>query len=261
MNIIVLAKQVPNSTQIKIDPVTGAMDRTGVPAIMNPDDKAALEFALRLKDKNPDIHISVLTMGLPAAKKILFEAIAMGADDGVLLTDRACAGADTLATSKALAASIKYLGADLIIGGRQAIDGDTAQVGPQIAEHLHLPQITYCQKVELDGDSIVAERRYEDRVQTLKAKLPAVVTCLGDAVEPRFMNVVRLVNECSDDKIKVIGVKDIDLDPKETGFAGSPTKVANSFGKVVNKTNEVIEGTAEEVVETIIAKLKDKKLI
>lgn len=260
MNIIVLAKQVPNSTQIKIDPKTGAMDRTGVPAIMNPDDKAALEFALKIKDQT-GAHISVLTMGLPAAKKILFEAIAMGADEGVLLTDRACAGADTLATSKALAASIKYLGADLVIGGRQAIDGDTAQVGPQIAEHLHLPQITYCQNIKLDGDSVIAERRFEDRVQTIKAKLPCVVTCLGDAVEPRYMNVTRLVNECTDDKIKVIGVKDIDLDPKETGFAGSPTKVANSFGKVVNKTNEIIEGTPEEVVETIIAKLKDKKLI
>ncbi len=260
MNIIVLAKQVPNSTQIKIDPVTGAMDRTGVPAIMNPDDKAALEFALRIKDET-GAKISVLTMGLPAAKKILFEAIAMGADEGVLLTDRACAGADTLATSKALAAAIKYLKADLVIGGRQAIDGDTAQVGPQIAEHLHLPQITYAQAVKIEGDHVIAERRFEDRIQTLKAKLPAVITCLGDAVEARYMNVNRLMNECTDDKIKVIGVKDIDLDPKETGFAGSPTKVANSFGKVVNKTNEIVEGTAEEVVESIIAHLKDKKLI
>lgn len=260
MNIIVLAKQVPNSTQIKIDPVTGAMDRTGVPAIMNPDDKAALEFALRLKDEH-DAKVTVLTMGLPAAKKILFEAIAMGADEGVLLTDRACAGADTLATSKALAAAIRTLGADLIIGGRQAIDGDTAQVGPQIAEHMHLPQITYVQAISLEGDKVVAERRFEDRVQTLKCATPCVLTCLGDAVEPRYMNVVRLVNECTEDKIKVIGVKDIDLDPKETGFAGSPTKVANSFGKVVNKTNEVIEGAPEEVVETIIARLKARKLL
>ena len=141
MNIIVLAKQVPNSTQIKIDPVTGAMDRTGVPAIMNPDDKAALEFALRIKDET-GAKVTVATMGLPAAKKILFEAIAMGADEGILLTDRACAGADTLATSKALAALVRSLPFDIILGGRQAIDGDTAQVGPELAEHLgqHLPR-------------------------------------------------------------------------------------------------------------------------
>lgn len=260
MNIIVLAKQVPNSTQIKIDPVTGAMDRTGVPAIMNPDDKAALEYALRIKDVN-GAKVSVLTMGLPAAKKILFEAIAMGADEGILLTDRACAGADTLATSKALAAAIKSLPCDLIIGGRQAIDGDTAQVGPQIAEHLALPQITYVQALEVKGDKVIAERRYEDRIQILEAKMPVVLTCLGDSIKPRYMNVFRLESECVEDKIKVIGVKDIDLDPKETGFAGSPTKVASSFGKVVNKTNEILEGTPEEVVEGIIARLKAQKLL
>lgn len=260
MNILVLAKQVPNSTQIKIDPVTGAMDRTGVPAIMNPDDKAALEFALRIKDET-GAKVTVLTMGLPAAKKILFEAIAMGADDGVLLTDRACAGADTLATSKALAAAAKTIGFDLLIGGRQAIDGDTAQVGPEMAEHLGLCQITYCQNIKVEGNSIVAERRYEDRVQTLKAEMPCMVTCLGDAVESRYMNISRLYNECTDDKIRVVGVKDINLDPSETGFAGSPTKVASSFGKVVNKTTELVEGTPEEVVEAIIAHLKDKKLI
>ena len=260
MNIIVLAKQVPNSTQIKIDPVTGAMDRTGVPAIMNPDDKAALEYALRIKDEI-GAKVTVLTMGLPAAKKILFEAIAMGADDGVLLTDRACAGADTLATSKALAAAIKTIPHDLIIGGRQAIDGDTAQVGPQIAEHLGLPQITYVQNLKIEGDKVVAERRYEDRVQVLEAKLPVLLTCLGDSCKPRYMTAFRLQSECTEDKIKVIGVADINLDPKETGFAGSPTKVANSFGKVVNKANEVLEGSPEELVEAIISRLKAQKLI
>ena len=260
MNIIVLAKQVPNSTQIKIDPVTGAMDRTGVPAIMNPDDKAALEYALRIKDQT-GAKVSVLTMGLPAAKKILFEAIAMGADEGILLTDRACAGADTLATSKALAAAVKAFPCDLIIGGRQAIDGDTAQVGPELAEHLGIPQITYVQGLEFKGDHVIAERRFEDRVQKIEAKLPVLLTCLGDSIKPRYMDYDRLLNVCSDEVVKVIGVKDIDLDPKETGFAGSPTKVASSFGKVNNKVNEVVEGSPEEVVEAIIAHLKDKKLL
>lgn len=260
MNIIVLAKQVPNSTQIKIDPVTGAMDRTGVPAIMNPDDKAALEFALRIKDET-GAKVTVATMGLPAAKKILFEAIAMGADEGILLTDRACAGADTLATSKALAALVRSLPFDIILGGRQAIDGDTAQVGPELAEHLGLPQITYVQGVELKDDGVIAYRRYEDRVQKLFCKFPVVLTALGDAVAPRYMNVDRLWNECVDDKIKVVGVKDINLDPQETGFAGSPTKVAQSFGKVINKNPVVKEGTPEEMVEEIISALKAQKLI
>lgn len=146
MNIIVCIKQVPNTTQIKMDPVTGVMDRNGIPSIMNPDDKVAVEYALELKELF-DAHVTVISMGPMQAKKILFEAIAMGADKGILLSDRAFAGADTLATSKALSSLIKTLPYDLIITGRQAIDGDTAQVGPQIAELLNIPQITYVSKI------------------------------------------------------------------------------------------------------------------
>ena len=142
MNIIVCIKQVPDTTEIKINPVTGTLIRDGVPSIMNPDDKGGLELALSLKDKY-GANVTVITMGPPQAELILREAFAMGADGAILLTDRKFAGADTLATSHALAGALKTLDYDLIIAGRQAIDGDTAQVGPQMAEHLGLPQVSY----------------------------------------------------------------------------------------------------------------------
>ena len=260
MNIIVCIKQVPNTTQIKIDPVTGVMDRTGIPAIMNPDDKVALEYALRLKDEKGG-DVTVITMGPMQAKKILFEAIAMGADKGVLLSDRAFAGADTLATSKALAALINTVPHDLIIAGRQAIDGDTAQVGPQIAEHLHIDQITYVSDIQTKGDSLIVKRTYEDRYQVYEAKLPVLLTVLGDSLKPRYMNINRLTNLANDENVLVKGIADIDLDPKETGLSGSPTKVKKSFSKVVNKQIELKEGTNEELVEEIVARLKSRNVL
>lgn len=260
MNIIVCIKQVPNTTQIKMDPVTGVMDRTGIPAIMNPDDKVALEYALRLKDEK-DATVTVITMGPMQAKKVLFEAIAMGADKGILLSDRAFAGADTLATSKALAALIKTLPYDLIIAGRQAIDGDTAQVGPQIAEHLSLDQITYVSEIETKEDKLIVKRTYEDRYQLYEANLPVLLTVLGDSLKPRYMNLYRLNNLANDENVVVKGIVDINLDPKETGLAGSPTKVKKSFSKVVNKQIELKEGTNEQLAEEIVARLKSRNVL
>ncbi|MBO5874406.1 MAG: electron transfer flavoprotein subunit beta/FixA family protein, partial [Rikenellaceae bacterium] len=150
MNIVVCIKQVPDTTEIKLDPVTGTMIREGVPSIMNPDDKSGLEMALELKDKY-EANVTVITMGLPQADAILREAMAMGADRAILLTDRKLAGADTLATSNALAGALRTLDFDLLVMGRQAIDGDTAQVGPQVAEHLDLPQVSYVENLEFDG--------------------------------------------------------------------------------------------------------------
>ena len=260
MNIVVCIKQVPNTTQIKMDPVTGVMDRNGIPSIMNPDDKVALEYALRLKEELGG-SVTAITMGPMQAKKILFEAIAMGADKGILLSDRAFAGADTLATSKALAALIKTLPYDLIIAGRQAIDGDTAQVGPQIAEHLHIDQITYVSAIEPFEDGLKVTRTFEDRYQLYKATFPVLLTVLGDSTKPRYMNVNRLVNFANDTNVEVKGIADIDLDPKETGLSGSPTKVKKSFSKVVNKQIELKEGSNEELVEEIIARLKAKNVL
>lgn len=260
MNIVVCVKQVPNTTQIKIDPVTGVMDRTGIPSIMNPDDKVALEYALRIKDEVGGA-VYVVSMGPMQAKKVLYEAIAMGADKGYLLSDRAFAGADTLATSKALAALIKTIPYDLIIAGRQAIDGDTAQVGPQIAEHLNLDQITYVSSVETKGENLIVKRSYEDRYQIYEVKLPVLLTVLGDSTKPRYMNLNRLFNEANDSNIEVKGIVDIDLDPKQTGLAGSPTKVKKSFSKVINKQIELKEGTPEELAEEIVARLKSRNVL
>src|SRR5690554_359692 len=153
MNIIVCIKQVPDTTEVKLDPKTGTLIRDGVPSIINPDDKAGLELALDLKDKY-NAKVTVITMGPQQAEIVLREALAMGADDAILLTDRKFAGADTLATSNALASALKKMEWDLIIAGRQAIDGDTAQVGPQIAEHLDIPQISYTEEVKYDGKSL-----------------------------------------------------------------------------------------------------------
>ena len=164
MKIIVCIKQVPDTHEVKLDPVTGTLIREGVPSIMNPDDKAGLEAALRIKD-SIGAEITVVTMGPLQADVMLREAMAMGADKAVLISDRAFGGADTWATSITLAAGIRQLEYDLIITGRQAIDGDTAQVGPQIAEHLGIPNISYAEDLQVDGDSVIVKRQYEDRHQ------------------------------------------------------------------------------------------------
>ena len=187
MKIVVLEKQVPDSTEITVDKKTGALIRDGVPAITNPDDLAGLEAALELKDKNPDTEVVVMTMGLPKAAEMLKEGVAMGADKGVLLTDRVLGGSDTCATSIALAAALKKVGFDLVIAGRQAIDGDTAQVGPQISEHLGLPVISYAEGIEIDGDSVIVKRQFDDRYMMLKAKMPCLITALSELNEPRYM--------------------------------------------------------------------------
>ncbi len=169
MNIVVCIKQVPDTNEVKLDPKTGTLIRDGVPSIINPDDKAGLEAALVLKDKF-DAKVTVLTMGPPQADKALREALAMGADEAILLTDRKFAGADTWATSMTLAAAIRKLDYDLIVAGRQAIDGDTAQVGPQIAEKLELPQVSYVKELDRDGDHLFITREFEDRAHKIKLR-------------------------------------------------------------------------------------------
>ena len=179
MNIVVCIKQVPNTNEVKLDPVKGTLIRDGVPSIMNPDDKAGLEAALRLKD-TMGAHVTVISMGPPQADAVLREAMAMGADDGILVTDRAFGGADTLATSTTIAAAVKQVPFDLIITGRQAIDGDTAQVGPQIAEHLNIPNVSYAEDIKVEGDTVTVKRQYEDRYHTVKVKMPCLITALSE---------------------------------------------------------------------------------
>ncbi|MDU4448347.1 MAG: electron transfer flavoprotein subunit beta/FixA family protein, partial [Anaerococcus vaginalis] len=176
MNIVVCIKQVPDTNEVRLDPVTNTLIRDGVPSIINPDDKSGLEVALRLKDENPDIHVTVLSMGPPQAQEALREALAMGADDGILVSDRAFGGADTWATSCTITAALEHLDFDLIICGRQAIDGDTAQVGPQIAEHIGVPQVSSVEELELDDDKkgIIFKRQFEDRYHTINIKFPCL---------------------------------------------------------------------------------------
>ena len=262
MKIVVCIKQVPDTTEIKLDPVKGTLIRDGVPSIMNPDDKGGLEEALRLKDKY-GAHVTVITMGPPQAAAILREAYAMGADRAILVTDRKFGGADTLATSKTLAAALKKVDADLVIAGRQAIDGDTAQVGPQIAEHLGLPQVSYVREMEYkeEDNSLKIKRVVEDGYYLVKVQLPALVTVLSEANAPRYMRVKGIV-EAFDREIETWTSEDITIDPTAIGLNGSPTKVRKSFTKGAKQAGKVFdELDTKEAVNLIMEKLKEKFVI
>ncbi len=259
MNIVVCIKQVPDTTEIKLDPVTGTMIREGVPSIMNPDDKSGLEMALELKDKY-EANVTVITMGLPQADAILREAMAMGADRAILLTDRKLAGADTLATSNALAGALRTLDFDLLITGRQAIDGDTAQVGPQVAEHLGLPQVSYVENLEFDGAKFTLKKWLEDGYQIVEVESPCVITVLSSANEPRYMK-VRGIMEAFKREVEVWGCDRIDVDESKLGLKGSPTRVFKSFTKGVKGSGELFEVSETEAVEIIVNKLKEKHII
>lgn len=251
LNIIVLAKQVPDTRNVGKDAMKedGTINRAALPAIFNPEDLNALEQALRLKDANPGSTVTMLTMGLPRAAEIIREGIFRGADGGIVLTDRVLGGADTLATSYSLAQAVKKIGNyDIILGGRQAIDGDTAQVGPQIAEKLGLPQVTYAEEiVDISDGHVTVRRRLENGVETVKAPLPCVVTVNGSAAECRPRNARRvmqykfaasagelakaderrkeIVEKRPELQIKEWGAAFVEADPEQIGMPGSPTKV------------------------------------
>lgn len=259
MNIIVCIKQVPDTTEVKLDPKTGTLIRDGVPSIINPDDKAGLELALNLKDKY-NAKVTVITMGPQQAEIVLREAYAMGADRAILLTDRKFAGADTLATSNALSGAIRTLDYDLIITGRQAIDGDTAQVGPQIAEHLDLPQVSYLQALEYNNNTFTIKKALEDGYQILEVDSPCLVTVLNSANSPRYMS-VKGIMDAFDKEIEVWGVDKIDIDEEKLGLKGSPTKVKKAFTKGIKASGEVYQVETQEAIGIIISKLKEKFII
>ena len=259
MNIIVCIKQVPDTTEIKINPVTGTLIRDGVPSIMNPDDKGGLELALSLKDKY-GANVTVITMGPPQAELILREAFAMGADRAILLTDRKFAGADTLATSHALAGALKTLDYDLIIAGRQAIDGDTAQVGPQMAEHLGLPQVSYVAGFDVKDGKFIVKKETEEGYQILEVEGPALLTVLASAYKARYMSVPGIVDAYSKE-IEIWGADKIDVEESKLGLKGSPTRVNKAFTKGLKQAGEVFEVDPEQAVGIIISKLKEKLII
>ena len=259
MNIVVCVKQVPDTAAVKIDPKTGTLIRDGVPSIMNPEDKHALEAALQLKETN-GAKVTVISMGLPMAKAVLREALCMGADQAILLTDRCLGGADTLATSKALAGVIAKLDFDIVLAGRQAIDGDTAQVGPEIAEHLNIPQVTYVQDVKVEGNSLIVNRALEDGYQVVEVKTPCLLTAIEKLNQARYMNIADIFST-SDDQIKVMTADDIDVDKAELGLKGSPTKVKKSMTKEVKGAGEIVRESPKNAAYYVVGKLKEKHYI
>ena len=260
MKIVVCVKQVPDTKGgVKFNP-DGTLDRSAMLAIMNPDDKAGLEAALRLKDQY-GAEVTVVTMGLPKAEEVLREAMAMGADNGILVTDRVLGGADTWATSQTIAGALRNLDYDLIITGRQAIDGDTAQVGPQISEHLGLPVISYAEGIEIDGDSVIVKRQFDDRYMMLKAKMPCLITALSELNEPRYMTPGGIF-DAFDKEVTVWGRADLkDVDDSDLGLKGSPTKIAKASDKVAKGAGEKVNLDPAESVAYLIGKFKEKHII
>ena len=261
MKIVVCVKQVPDTKGgVKFNP-DGTLDRGAMLTIMNPDDKAGLEAALRLKDQY-DAEVTVVTMGLPKAEEVLREAMAMGADKGVLITDRVLGGADTWATSTTIAGALRGLEYDLIITGRQAIDGDTAQVGPQIAEHLGLPVISYAQEIKIEGDSVIVNRQYDDGYHVLKAKMPCLITALAELNDPRYMTPGGIFDAYAAE-ITTLGRADlIDVDDSNLGLNGSPTKIAKASDKVRKGAGEkVTPDSPDEAAKLIVDKLLTKHII
>lgn len=227
MKIVVLAKQVPDTRNVGPDAMTpeGTVNRSALPAIFNPEDLNALEQALRLKEQNPGTTVTVLTMGPDRAAEVVKEAMYRGADGGYLLTDRAFAGADTLATSYALSTAIRHFApdVDLIVGGRQAIDGDTAQVGPQVAEKLEIPQITYAEEMlSVNTKEITIRRRLERGTEVVKAAMPVLVTVTSAGADCRFPNAHRLLRQAKEE-ISMTNADSIDADMDRLGLKGSPT--------------------------------------
>lgn len=255
MNIIVCIKQVPDTTDVKTDPKTGTLIREGIPVIINPEDKVAIEAALQFKGK-----VTILSMGPPQAEDALREALAMGADKAILLCDKKFAGSDTWATANALAAAIKKIDYDLIICGRQAIDGDTAQVGPQLAENLGLPQITYVQKLEIKENKIKAQRELEDGYEIVEAELPALITVIQDMNKPRYSSLQGISDAC-EKEIKVWSAKDVNVDEKTIGLIASPTKVKKVFSPPAKSAGVMLEGDIKSVCHKIICMLKEKEII
>jgi electron transfer flavoprotein beta subunit len=261
LRIIVCVKQVPDTTEVKIDPNTGTLIREGVPSILNPDDANALEEALRIKDENKNITVSVVSMGPPQADVMLRECLAMGADEAYLISDRAFAGSDTWATSKVLASAIRKIkDYDIIFAGRQAIDGDTAQVGPQISEKLDIPQVTYVQEFKFDGDEVTVQRQLEDGYEIIKVKKPVLLTTVNSLNTPRYMAVDKIF-EAYEKEIVTWTIIDLDINKEDVGLQASPTKVFKSFTPQPKGKGIMLEGSAQEVVEKLVVSLKEKHII
>lgn len=264
MKLIVCIKQVPNTVEVKLDPATGRLIRDGVPNIINPDDKNALEEALRIKDENPGTTVTVLSMGPAQADVAMREALAMGADEAILLSDRAFGGSDTWATSYIIATAIKKINDfDIIFCGRQAIDGDTAQVGPQIACELGIPQITYARDIKVEGDKVTVQQENEEGYIVTEANFPVLITAVKDLNEPRFPT-IRGTMKAKRREIPNLDAAAVAADDAQIGLSGSPTKVRKIFtppqrsGGLVLKVEDDNE---QAIVDQVMEKLVAQKII
>ncbi len=261
MKIIVCIKQVPDTTEVKLDPKTGRLIRDGVPSIINPDDKNALEEALKIKDVNPDTKVVVVSMGPPQADVAMREALAMGADEAYLISGREFGGSDTWATSYIIATAIKKIpDYDIIFCGRQAIDGDTAQVGPQIAEQLNIPQITYVQKLDVVGDKVICERQLEDGYTVVEAKMPVLLTAIKELNEPRYMTPAGIFNAYKKEVV-IWGFEDVPVEPEKIGLKGSPTNVNRTFSPEAKGQGVMLEGADKATVKNLVDCLDAKHLL
>lgn len=261
MKIVVCVKQVPDTTDVKLDPKTGRLIRDGVPSIINPDDKNALEEALRIKDSNPDTKVVVIGMGPPQADVAMREALAMGADEAILVCGREFGGADTWATSYTIATAIKKIpDVDIIFCGRQAIDGDTAQVGPQIAEQLDIPQITYVQNLKIEGNKVIAQRQLEDGYTVVEAQMPVLLTAIKELNEPRYMTPMGIF-DAYQKEVTIWGFNDMPVDPEKIGLKGSPTNVNRTFSPEAKGKGIMLEGADKATVKTLVDYLDAKHLL
>lgn len=262
MNIFVCIKQVPDSTEVKIDPQTGTLIRQGVPSILNPYDHFAIMQALNIKKNRPDTVVNVITMGPPQAKSVVQLSLALGADNGYLLSDKAFAGSDTWATAYAISQAIKKIGRfDLIICGMQAIDGDTAQVGPQIASQLGIEQITFCDNVHLEPNRVIAKKHIDDGYDIIQSPTPCLVTMMMPKdFELEFPSFVNIKNAL-DKKFITYSAKDIGIDLNKVGLKGSPTQVNRIYPPKREVNTTFIKSSSIEAADRIIEILKEENFI
>ena len=267
MKIFVCVKQVPGVSEVKIDPKTNTLVREGILSILNPNDRNAIEIALILKEKYT-AEIIALTMGPPQAEEILRETLAMGADKAYLLTDRAFAGADTLATSYTLSLAIKKLLNEsdseekyLVICGAQAVDGDTGQVPPELAEELEIPQVAYVLNVELKENKLIAERKFRAvEIVVIETNLPALISVLNDINEPRYPSMAGIM-KAHNLEIVHLDAAALNADPSKIGLNGSSTEVFKIFVPKRKGDRIILRGTIEEVVQKLCQNLKDDKVL
>ncbi len=270
MEILVCVKQVPDTAEVKIDPVKHTVIRAGVPNIFNPFDQNALEAALQLKDADKEVKVTLLSMGPDQAKDVLKEGLAMGADDAYLVSDRKLGGSDTLATGYALAQAVKKVAAekgieqfDIILCGKQAIDGDTAQVGPQIACELGIPQITYARDLKVEGNKVTVQQENEEGYIVTEAQFPVLITAVKDLNEPRFPT-IRGTMKAKRREIPTLDAAAIGADDAQIGLNGSPTKVRKIFTPAQRSGGLVLkveDDNAQALVDQVVGKLSEAKIL